>query len=257
MTNTWQPKQRDDDGLYLKDRIWRHVCQSFAENNTAPEWSDVKVAIAFPTGPDERKQRSHYSAAIKYMTTGSPPRGKTIPKESEEFVRRLRDVCIGNFSSRNKPSVTAKKSRRIGTARQADPFRRQEVERAAVEFITRHFTDDGYSVDSKEQDNVGWDLEAVRDDELLRLEVKGLSGSVLCIELTPNEYEKMNSAMYRDSYRLCVVTNALSDPQLVIFAYSKKRKIWIDESGRQLAIEEIIAARCRMETRFESRRVDR
>jgi hypothetical protein len=131
-----------------------------------------------------------------------------------------------------------------GAPRQPDPFLRRQVEDAAVEETRRHFTEKGYIVDSFEKDNVGWDLEAKKGRILLRLEVKGLSGSEICVELTPNEYRKMEQ--HRDSYQICIVTSALSDPKLLVFAFSNVLQCWADQDGdHQLEIEEIRAARCR------------
>ena len=100
----------------------------------------------------------------------------------------------------------------------------------------------GYIVDSVEKDNVGWDLEAILDNRLLRLEAKGLSQKKLLIELTPNEYDKMQK--HRDSYRVCVVTDALGrDPVLWIFAFSPESQAWEDDEENHLAITEITSAR--------------
>jgi hypothetical protein len=130
-----------------------------------------------------------------------------------------------------------------GSPKQPDPLLRQKVEKAAVKKTTAHFRSIGYKVGSFEKDNVGWDLEAIRGQIKLRLEVKGLSGPELCVELTPNEYAKMRE--YRQSYRICVVTNALSKPRLDVFAFSPDSQRWEDQDGRPLAIDEIVAARCR------------
>jgi len=130
--------------------------------------------------------------------------------------------------------------------RQPDPLLRQKVEQIAVERTTAHFTGLGYTVDSFEQDNLGWDLTAVSGKRELRLEVKGLSGSQIVVELTPNEYAAMKQ--HRDSYRVCVVTNALTEPCLEIFAYTPDSGQWESQSPerRVLNIKEIIAARCKV-----------
>ncbi len=69
----------------------------------------------------------------------------------------------------------------------------------------------GYKVNSVELDNLGWDLEVIRKQTILtilRVEVKGKSGSNISVDLTPNEYKKM--MLYKNSYRLAVVTNVLN-----------------------------------------------
>lgn len=88
-----------------------------------------------------------------------------------------------------------------------------------------------------EKDNLGWDLEATSGKTLLRIEVKGLSGSVFSVELTPKEYKVFSEQS--DAYRLAVVTNALESPDLFICRYSKERNIWVvdDKANRSLQIE--------------------
>lgn len=99
-----------------------------------------------------------------------------------------------------------------------DIHNRYEAEQAAVQVVSRYFERSGYVVRSVESDNVGWDLEASKGKELLRLEVKGLSGDAITVQLTPNEYEQMREQ--KSSYRICVVTRGLElDPSLWVFAY--------------------------------------
>ncbi|WP_410723360.1 protein NO VEIN domain-containing protein, partial [Burkholderia sp. SIMBA_042] len=66
------------------------------------------------------------------------------------------------------------------------------------------------TVSSVEEDNVGWDLTVTGGDVTLKVEVKGLSGHELCVELTPNEYKQMVSPEHRAMYAVYVVTGALS-----------------------------------------------
>lgn len=128
-----------------------------------------------------------------------------------------------------------------GKPRHPDPYRRQKVEKKAVERTKRHFEKLGYTVHSVERDNVGWDMEAVLNDKLLRLEVKGLSHKELLIELTPNEYKKMKE--YKYSYRICVVTNILTQASLSVFSFSRENARWEDDQGNQLKITEAVSAR--------------
>jgi hypothetical protein len=125
---------------------------------------------------------------------------------------------------------------------QPDPLLRQRVEQIAVETTAAYFTRLGYRVESVEQDNVGWDLNAVLGKRDLKLEVKGLSGSQSAVDLTPNEYAAMRE--YRESYRVCVVTHARTQPCLEVFAHSPDSRQWESPERRILNIQEIIAARC-------------
>ena len=77
------------------------------------------------------------------------------------------------------------------------------------------------------KDNRGWDLEARRkDNEILLLEVKGHVGSTVQFELTPNEYEQLKRNA--DKYRVCVVFEALKNPDLYVF------EVKYDENGLYL-----------------------
>ncbi|WP_157640706.1 protein NO VEIN domain-containing protein [Burkholderia ubonensis] len=60
-------------------------------------------------------------------------------------------------------------------------------------------------------------------DVTLRVEVKGLSGSEVRVELTPNEYKQMLSPKHRELYVVYVVTEALSaKPHAHIFYYNSE-----------------------------------
>ena len=86
-----------------------------------------------------------------------------------------------------------------------DPEKNAQVEKAAINATTRHFENIGYTVKSVEKDNRGWDLEATRGKTKLSIEVKGLSGKALSVELTPREYKCLKKK--EDNYRLCFGEN--------------------------------------------------
>lgn len=125
--------------------------------------------------------------------------------------------------------------------RQSDVFKKQKVEIAALETTIKYFEGLDYIVVSKEKDNVGWDLEATTINETLLLEVKGLSGAIASIELTPNEYKNFKEK--RKQYKLCIVTNALTKPKLEIFSFRTDSSCWTNELNEKLIMEEKIAAR--------------
>ena len=134
--------------------------------------------------------------------------------ESAPIVRCVLELVNGKRAK----SVAVK-----GLKGKQDQERKAEIEKSAIRLCCEHFEGLSYSVDSVEKDNVGWDLEAISGKTLLRIEVKGLSGSTFSVELTPNEY--MTFAEQSESYRLAVVTNALESPELVVCRYSKERNI--------------------------------
>ena len=125
--------------------------------------------------------------------------------------------------------------------RQIDVFKKQQVEISAIETTIKYFEGLDYIIISKEKDNVGWDLEATNINETLLLEVKGLSGNILSIELTPNEYK--NSKEKKIHYKLCIVTNALTKPKLEIFSFNFELDFWTNDLNEKLLTEEKVAAR--------------
>ncbi len=125
--------------------------------------------------------------------------------------------------------------------RQIDVFKKQQVEISAIETTIKYFESLNYIIISKEKDNVGWDLEATNIQETLLLEVKGLSGNISSIEVTPNEYN--NFKMKNTHYKLCIVTSALTKPKLEVFSFNFNLHIWTNELNEKLVIEERIAAR--------------
>jgi hypothetical protein len=132
--------------------------------------------------------------------------------------------------------------RRLPIFRQTDAELRKKIENIAIREVTREYSERGFTVTSVESENLGWDLEAVYKKIKLKIEVKGLAGQEVSVELTPNEFSKMNNN--KDSYRLCFVTKCLENPVLYVFSYSSERNEWISEDGHILSIDQIISARC-------------
>lgn len=110
-------------------------------------------------------------------------------------------------------------------ARRTDPEHNAKVEKAAIKEVRKHYQILGYEVESVERDNVGWDLEATAGRVKLRIEVKGLSGSIPVGELTPNEFVAFSETS--PTYRLAIVTNSLYAPSLVICRHISETNRWI------------------------------
>lgn len=148
-----------------------------------------------------------------------------------DWVARVRHLINGRTIARNPRPP-----------RSADPLKKAQVEKAAIIAVTSHYQELGYEVVSVEQECLGWDLEASEASIKLLLEVKGLSGTELVVELTPNEYKQM-SGQNKADFRLCVVTNALIDPSLLIFSLNHVSGEWVSEvGGMVLNIREKVGA---------------
>jgi len=120
-------------------------------------------------------------------------------------------------------------------SRRTDVEHNAKVEKAAIDTTREYYERYSYTIESVEKDNVGWDLEAYMGDEKLNIEVKGLSGPVAKIELTPNEYHAFRTCNL--NYRLAIVTMALTEPQLKICRFSSGRNDWIVENHHESNID--------------------
>lgn len=161
--------------------------------------------------------------------------GKSQNKHKKKFIFLNKKAM--SLYEKNKKLKTISKSRKVISTKN-----KQIVELRAVEYVWQYFLSKNYFIENVQRDNVGWDLNVIsRDDgEELKIEVKGLSGDEVNVELTPNEYEKSSQA----GYRICVVTNTLKKPNLYIF--KKVKKDWIDKDNNRLEVMEKVAARFTM-----------
>lgn len=82
------------------------------------------------------------------------------------------------------------------------------VEKAAVDFVWQYFEVHRYIVTDRQKEGVGYDLDAVRGQTKLILEVKGTSGSTRYAYITANELAKARGASSRD-WRMCMITMRL------------------------------------------------
>jgi len=138
--------------------------------------------------------------------------------KSEELKKRVESLISGKLVI--SPVKIAGKQKQ-------DQERKAKIEKAAIRAVCDHFEAIGYNIDSVEKDNLGWDLEAISGKIKLRIEVKGLSGSIFSVELTPNEFNAFNQKS--SNYRLAVVLNALESPKVIICRHSPEKNNWVVE----------------------------
>ncbi|TXT26859.1 MAG: hypothetical protein FD134_386 [Gallionellaceae bacterium] len=130
-----------------------------------------------------------------------------------------------------------------GRGRKPDHAHNAAVESAAVDVVWNYYEAAGYRLKSVESENAGWDLEARKGFQTLRIEVKGTSGLSIYFELTPNEYSKLKQ--HADQYRVCVVCEALLTPRVHELLPEQIDKGWhlvSKEQGVHVPLMERIAA---------------
>ena len=166
------------------------------------------------------------------------------------------EVRLNDFISRTSGKLNANRQR-LGGNFQADVAFRLRIETAAIECAAGYFESQGYEVTSRERENVGYDLLAVRSEETLCIEVKGRSGREVCAEFSPNEYKAIQSAekgtFHQGSYQICIVTSALVKPDLKHFSYFPRHEgkmgRWVNVDGSsKLSLAAVTSARATAES---------
>lgn len=136
---------------------------------------------------------------------------------------------------------------------QHDAELRKLIELAAVRHATDYYESEAggsQTVKSVEKDGVGWDLNVTAPTGAVsKVEVKGLSGRDVIVELTPNEYKRMQDPAHRADYIVYIVTEAgTKAARSHIFRHNAevstaKDLVWVTSDGRILKIVPLIAAR--------------
>ena len=152
-----------------------------------------------------------------------------------EKVREVREL-VAHYRALRTPQPPAKPGR---PPRQPDIETRLAVEKAAMDMALAYF-DKARDV-SKECK--GWDIEAVDARGVIFIEVKGLSGPAVNVELTPNEYRRMEE--HKTRYVLFVVTSALTQSRRGrAFRWDENPSPgWYTSAGELLTVEPVVGAR--------------
>jgi len=159
-----------------------------------------------------------------------------------ESSKPIRKQMLDYVERGKVPKTKNRKRKKKASSGYIDPEKGKKIEESAVSIAANYYEDLGYSVESREGDNIGWDLDVFRGIEELKVEVKGNMNPEISFELTPNEYNNMKSDLV--AYRIAVVSNAISDsPILRIFSYTPETNKWMSKDRRILSFTDIIGAR--------------
>lgn len=122
--------------------------------------------------------------------------------------------------------------------RQSDTEKRLAIEQRSMSLAMEAFN----RTEDVSRKRRGWDIEAWRGRRKILVEVKGVSGSDLLFELTPNEYEKMRANA--KSYILYVVTGCLTSKELAHTFEATEDGEWRSDTGFTLDVKPLLGARC-------------
>jgi Domain of unknown function (DUF3883) len=172
------------------------------------------------------------------------PNGKDIT-DYHDRIKVLFDTHLAKLSFFHNDGNNDGIAYRSSLPRTPDLKRRKLVEDNAIDLVWNRFEKLGYEIKNRQNDNCGWDLEAIRGWERLKLEVKGLSGTDLNADLTVNEFEKMEASEHLPDYRACVLLDALrpTEANLQIIAHDPISKHWRNQDGRKVNVQRRTAAR--------------
>lgn len=148
-------------------------------------------------------------------------------KENEPLVENILRLIGGRRKNAPNPNKKGRKGSQ-------DQERKAKIEKAAILKCKKYYEKLDYDVRSVEKDNVGWDLEAILKKTTLQIEVKGLSSNTFSVELTPNEYKAFSKKS--KWYRLAVVLNALTNPELLLCRFSNESGAWIVDGNNSMTI---------------------
>lgn len=232
-------------GWYTDATIYRETdhFSIFRERDMRIEYQlEAPVGGATLLAPDQRLLRVP-TAKVKGNLGQSP-----VWYGNPEFTALVREYLDAGGRT-----VRSVKTTLQGSPKQVDPEIRKQVELAAVRHAIDYYESmEGGSriVTSVEKDNVGWDLVVTGGDVTLNVEVKGLSGTAVVVELTPNEYKQMMSTEHRAAYVIYIVTEVLTSKITShIFYFNEEASkessahVWLTNDGRRLTVQERIGAR--------------
>ena len=193
----------------------------------------------FTIPPKKRDQKGVPGRFGAFYPATHKPDGVKIEKQIRDFIAACEDGKVPGTKKRGN--------------KKPDILRRQAVEIAAIDFVWNYFeTALGYSMDDRQEDDLGYDLAATLGEETLCIEVKGRSGSEITADFSANEYRAILSAekgKFEDGqYRICIVSDALGTPTLHHFIFwpgvEGEKSEWRSIDGRfPLKFKEVTAAR--------------
>jgi hypothetical protein len=116
------------------------------------------------------------------------------------------------FNDSDHPKLTASNRKRT----QPDQDTKERIEKAAIEYVWRHYEGNGYTVTDRQKDNCGYDLLATKEGSDAHLEVKGTASRKKRFYISRNE---RNNSIHQN-WRLALVIDVFGEAKMSL--YTKK-----------------------------------
>jgi len=224
-------------GYELDGESISYVCEAFAKDSKVLEISERNFSVPKKRGfPGQKNIWYANENLIKVEKGETIEYIRQVKEEVKKFKEDVRKYIEENSSQINP----------IQKNNNFPPNREKilAIEKAAVQKTWEFYESKGYELVSVEADNVGWDIEATKAQDILLIEVKGHCGNIIQFELTPNEYSQLKKQ--HKQYRVCVVCDALTKPNLTVLIPEKESEDWVlfEENGsRKIKLNEKVAAK--------------
>jgi hypothetical protein len=207
-----------DDGVFLYTGEGQRGDMRFVAGNRAirDHRKDGKALQVFEQDKKD-KRFLRYLGEMEYVEHAYREAPDTDGKQRKAIVFHLRPV--GTLAPDSAVVAAALSgegpvSKRVGGGFGSVETNRR-VEKAAIEFVTRRYEEDGWTVRSVEAQKLGYDLRCDKGNEQAHVEVKGTQGDDVCFIITAAE---VRNVMIDRKHITCVVTAALtSAPKLFVY----------------------------------------
>lgn len=207
-----------DDGVFLYTGEGQRGDMRFVAGNRAirDHRKDGKALQVFEQDKKD-KRFLRYLGEMEYVEHAYREAPDTDGKQRKAIVFHLRPV--GTLAPDSAVVAAALSgegpvSKRVGGGFGSVETNRR-VEKAAIEFVTRRYEEDGWTVRSVEAQKLGYDLRCDNGNEQAHVEVKGTQGDDVCFIITAAE---VRNVMIDWKHITCVVTAALtSAPKLFVY----------------------------------------
>jgi hypothetical protein len=214
--------QWTDDGVFLYTGEGQHGDMKFQAGNRAirDHGQNQKTLQLFEQNKKD-KRFLRYVGEMQYVKHSFQNGPDTDGAMRQAIVFHLRPV---GALSPDTATLEAALSAELPTSKQGkggwfgSVETNRRVEKAAVEFVQRHYERQGWQVISVEAQKVGYDLRCEKDGVQEHVEVKGTQGLEVGFIITAGE---VRNALIDQRHVTGVVTSALSDaPKVTFFSKS-------------------------------------
>lgn len=183
--------------------------------------------------------RKNVDPAQSYLSKFPRALVDIFPQINDEMIENLTPELVSNFKQAIRPTLQNKSNRPSGKwGRHIDDKKKRAIEKHAMKLAEEYLTDLGFKCeDVSSQKSLGYDIRAIRGQEIVGVEVKGSSIPRIQIELQLSEVEFARIAAPPIHSLLFVVDEIECEGTEHPYAtFGGKVRKWWDWNPEQLAL---------------------